>query len=353
MLTIIVLGAFTTLFYLLMKYDHPLTTIEEKEEEPLDPFPVVIFDAAYCGEPVPKGFDAVRIPIDGTLKADLTWKKEHDGALAYARKGLKIFWEIDLGLPNVLHALSNRTQFLSLTLSLEHFCKTLWKTFRKETVGLCLFRGSLDLSQNYPWDEEQLANLQEWMLEHHASEKVFFCRDVFSEYFGLLASGVPDSLPLFLLFDASEIEDPFIEAQLLNKEYFSRFHLGVKTRSAGLGGEIAWEGMPKKKGIIAREIKHQKTGEKAKLAVCLPRSHSSSLQIAFALLQTSRLPFRVIPEGELAIEWDGLDELIVDTQLVSAQFKRRLQGFCAAGGRVVSIGEPLGLAEEVSFEHWA
>lgn len=360
--------------------DHPLNTIDphhhdhaaEEEEEDIDQFPVSIFDAAYCGEQVPEGFDAVRISIDGKLKADLSWKKEREAAQAYAAQGLRIFWDIDLGLPNILHhALSNRTQFLSLTLSLEHFCKTLWKEFRKETAGLCLFRGTLDLIHSYPWDEEQIANLQDWMSEHYLSVDTpiqisvlketqktllnYFCRDALSEYLGLLASAVPDHLPLFLLLDASEIDDPFVEAQLLNKEYFSRFHLGVKTQRQLLGGEINWEGIPSEKGMIGREIQSDPKSKKPKLALCLPSRlicHPCSLQAALASLQNNNVSFRIISEGNLAIEWDGLDDLIVDTQFVSPQFKRRLQGFCAAGGRVVYAGGSLGLAEEIPFDAW-
>jgi hypothetical protein len=286
------------------------------------------------------------------------------------------------------HALSNRTQFLALTLSLEHFCKTLGKEFRKESLGLCLFRGSLDFSHDYPWDAEQTANLQEWIHECYPTFDAFakeisidisdyqsltsdllretetgktllqyFCRDAVSEYLGLLAAGVPDYIPLFLLLDATGISDSFVAAQLLNKEVFSRFHLGVKDRSAGnLGGEIGWESPPMESGMISRVIKDSIKIERAKLALCLPsRLHPSSteaLRKALVLLQKCKKPFRVIPEGELAVEWDGLDDLIVDTQSVSFQFKRKLQGFCAAGGRVVTIGELLGLAEEVPFKTW-
>lgn len=361
----------------------------EEAEEAIVPFPATIFDAAFNGEPVPAGFDTVRIPIDGKLTADLSWKKEREAAVAYVAQGLRIFWEIDLGLPHSMHhALSNRTQFLALTLSLEHFCKTLGKEFRKESVGLCLFRGSLDFSHDYPWDEEQTANFQEWIHECYPSIDAFakdtsldisdfksitsdflketevgktllqyFCRDAVSEYLDLLAAGVPDYIPLFLLLDATEISDAFVQAQLLNKEGFSRFHLGVKDRSTGnLGGEIGWESHPMKSGMISRVIKDCIKIERAKLAFCLPSRLrpflTEALRTALALLQKSEKPFRVIPEGELAVEWDGLDDLIVDTQFVSFQFKRKLQGFCAAGGRIVSIGALLGLAEEISFESW-
>ena len=358
-----------------------------------DPFPVRIFDASFCGETVPAGFDAVRIAIDGTIKADLSWKKEHDVATAYVKQGLRIFWEIDLGLPGSLHhALGNRTQFLGLTLSLEHFCNSLWKEFRKETVGLCLYRGPVDFSGNYPWDEEQVLNLQEWIKDLYANAELFaeetgikifnfasldvesmaqssagrdllkfFCRDSIGEYLSLLALRVPDSLPLFLLLDTNAAQDPMLTARLLTKERYPRFHLGVKGSNSGiqaLGGEIAWDGIPMEKGMISREVGNAPQVERAKLGICIPRmtfsrpASTTLLSHALDALIARKIPFRMIPEVNLAAEWDGLDFLIVDTQYVEVQFKRKLQGFCAAGGTVVYIGHSLGFAQEIALDEF-
>lgn len=357
-------------------HDHHHESDDEDLEELANTFPVRIFDATYCGEPVPQGFDAVRITIDGTIKSDLSWEKERAAATVYTAQGLQIFWEIDLGLLTFLqHGLGNRTQFLSLTLSLEHFCCSLWQEFRKQTVGLCLYRGPIDFSRDYHWDEEQVLNLQEWIKEQYSHLDSFidethidvldfssltvedmkqsdvgikllkcFCRDAVGEYLSLMASRVPDSLPLFLLFDAGEIQGPMLTARLLTKERYPRFHLAVRgadARAQVLGGEIAWDGT---------------RIERAKLGLCLPRmiltrpSLTRSLSEALDVLIERNIPFRVIPEVNLAAEWDGLDYLVIDTQHVEIQFKRKLQGFCAAGGIVVYIGEPLGFAQEVSFE---
>lgn len=371
-------------------HQHKHEAVEE-EEEPHFLFPSLVFDASYLEEMVPNGFDAVKISLDGKLKADLGWKKELEAARGYVAKGFRIFWEIDLGLINTLtHALSHRGQFLSLTLSLEHFCKTIWKEFRKETVGLCLFRGCLDFSKGYPWDEEQILNLQEWIAQIYSTMKDFvsetniavldyksltveslagsehgrqllanFCRDSMSEYFSLLAAGIPDSLPLFLLLDAKGIENPFFVAQMLNKAYFSRYHLGVKNSSRlSLGGDFSWEGSPLEKGGLSRQFNTPVKSKRFKLAFCLPSemicrvSTTQVLKQAFEELQRHEVSFRVIPERELAVEWDGLDELIVDTHFVSFQFKRKLQGFCAAGGRVISLRGQLGLPDEISFNSW-
>lgn len=373
-------------------HDHQHVHEDEEIEELADSLPARIFDASFCGEPAPEGFDAVRIVIDGTIKADLSWKKEREAALAYITQGLKILWEIDLGLPGSLHqSLGNRTQFLGLTLSLEHFCNTLWKEYRKETVGLCLYRGPVDFTDAYPWDEEQILNLQGWIKdqypildefvsETHVAASDFtgltvddlaksdvgrdllkcFCRDAVGEYFSLLAARVPDSLPLFLLFDTRGVKDSMLTARLLSKERYPRFHIASKIDAGApiLGGEISWDGMAAEKGIISREIENSMSEGKATLGFCLPRmtlSRPSSLEFlsrALDALIAHNILFRVIPEVNLAAEWDGLDYYLVDNQHVEIQFKRKLQGFCAAGGTVVYLGQSLGLAQEIPFEDW-
>lgn len=331
---------------------------EEEKDDNADASPVCIFDAAYCGEPVPKGFNGVKIQIDGRVKTDLSWKHEREAARIYAAQGLHLFWEIDLGvfkdLPN---ALGNTTQFLALGLSIEHFCATLWKEFRTETVGLCLYRGTPDFSLNYPWDEEQERNFHEWKLDLLPEASIFgeeilrrlFCSDAAAEYLKLLASRISDRLPLFLLFDVSAIQDVCIKVRLLAKERYSRFHLGVKdrqdegTRMPHFRGEIAWE------GISIKTIDKPRS----EVGFCLPCLSAGrpflteALQEVLKELCRQNVMFRVIPEGDLAVEWDGLDYLIVDTQTGESPFKRKLQGFCAAGGTVVCIGPSLGLPHEI------
>ena len=46
------------------------------------------------------------------------------------------------------------------------------------------------------------------------------------------------------------------------------------------------------------------------------------------------LPYRVVSEAQLTMEWDGLDELLVGEKTVSDLGWRQLEGFRAAGGEV-------------------
>ncbi len=62
------------------------------------------------------------------------------------------------------------------------------------------------------------------------------------------------------------------------------------------------------------------------------------------------IDYRIIPETYLTTEWHGLDYLIVDPDSLSSQGFRKLQGFCAAGGTIVSLGKIMGLPYEILFD---
>lgn len=359
------------------EHHHP----EESDEEEVLPefLPSHIFDAAYCGEEIPEGFDSVRIPIDGSIKADLSWKKEREAALHYVKQGRRLLWDLDLGLPGSLpHPLSHRPQFLSLALSLDHFRDTLWKEFRKETIGLCLYRGSPDFSLHYPWDGEQIHNLQAWLAEFFTTIEAFteetgiatadfslltpeilarsktgkelmrmFCRNAIAEYLTLLSARVSDALPLFLLFDVTSFQEPVEIAQLVTKELYSRFLLAIKSdfpRAVEMfDGDLPWEGATTCQGMIGRELlwtQDKDSHAEAKIGLCLPHatqclpSHLHMLKQAAADLLQRNIPFRIIPQRDLAAKWEGLDELVVNPSCVDAALERQLRGFRAAGGQI-------------------
>ena len=367
---------------------HPHDHEEEIEEVRLI-LPATIYDAEALGEKVPPGFDAVRIGIDGRIKANLSWAKAHAAAQDYIQQGLRLFWEIDLGLWNKLEQpLSSTTQFMSLSLSLEHFRDTLWKEFRDHSVGLCLFRGPIDFSQSLAWDAEQVVNLQTWLQELFGTHAAFsaetgipvesfasltraklqgtptgtdllqlFCRDACGEYLDLLAARLPDTLPLYVLLDAQGFNNIYRLAQLLTKERYPRLHVGIKGER--VGGTFAWEGTPLSMGMIGREPHPCKPIETPTIGICFPKmtdcrpAKNAKLKAAMENLHHYTIPFRIIPESYLTVEWDGLDYLIVDSVFVDIPLSRKLHGFCAAGGTVVAVGEMLGLPEEISWETFA
>jgi hypothetical protein len=351
-------------------------------------FPILkIYNIECFDENVPAGFNAVRILLDGRTNSDLNWKATRYAAVRYMAQGMRLFWEIDLGLFGQLQSsLSDQAQYLSLRLALEHFRDTLWKEFSQHTIGLCLYRGSIDFSHQLLWDATQVTNLQEWLRDLFKDVKTFvaetgiekrtfeeidqlilttteagesllklFCRDAAMEYINLLAGLLPDGVIPFVLLDTSSIKSSLLLAQLLSKERFERV-LRVTNESLLPINVFSPSGVTS--GFVDRKPQVIKTQHPTTLGVCLPPtslyrpSHDLNLQKAFNLISEKNIPFRIIFEDNLTTEWEGLDHLLVSSSCLTPQGIRKLRGFGAAGGTVLIIGESIGLPYELQFKDW-
>ncbi len=298
-----------------------------------------IYDLRFGDEPDLSSYNTVLLHLNGKVSADLDWKAEEQAAQNYSDQGLKLLWQLDLGLFNCLKApLSNQMQFLSLILSLEHFRDTLWKKFKDCTLGVCLYEGSANFAKQIVWDDQLQANFLLWSEKHQfkfedmqTDLKSLFARDAVAEYLTLMANRMPDAMQFFIQLEVEPLISLAKEAQLLNRERFERFHLMAR------GGRLPMQ-----------------YNDEAKIGVCLPGCHLidpklyQNLEEVFGKLLIEKTLFRIIPEAFLTHEWDGLDYLIVEPAALSSQGKRKLLGFCAAGGTIVTLGEQLlGLPHEI------
>jgi len=351
-----------------------------------------IFDALSLNEEVPTSgdlsqFNAVKILLKGGLHADLDWKEATASAERYVSQGLRLFWEIDLGLfAGLPQPLSDQGQFFALGLALEHFRDHIWKDYKEQSIGLCLYRGSIDFSHVVSSRQDQEKGLQDWIescfqtidlfrletgidvatfhemkFDHlYASSPVdaslltLHSADVAAEYLVMLANRLPDEIPLFILLDAETVHNPYLLGQLSSKERFGQIQPLIKGSRLPLE-EYAWEQSNVALGYLARKAIPSLPLRETKIGVCLPALtvvrpiHYYPLQMAMDDLIKVDIHFRVIPESSLISSWDGLDYLIVDPALLGPQGKRKLQGFCAAGGTVLSLGEAMGLPQELPF----
>lgn len=340
-------------------------------EQPLSCCPRIFEGNCHA---IPHGFDTVTIALDGRVQADLDWKKERELARQAVEKGYAILWDMQLGLiEGLAKPLANQAQFLSLTLSLEHFRDTLWKEFKTETRGISIFRGSADFSHDFPWDHQQEHNLKAWLQETEGSHLVslpvdqlqshvegqhrvrLFCRDVAVEYFALLATRLPDSLAAYLYLDASSFAGSLAsEIQLLNPERFDRLNLALKGHH--LPFDVLGWGSPTAQGYSGTCFCELPPMASVSIGVCIPPLTCidlhcyQELEEGLKVLQKQALPFKLIAENQLTSQWDGLDYLLYNPAGLSAQGKRKLQGFCAAGGTVVSTGKLLGFPHEIGLE---
>lgn len=324
-----------TLLYLNMKtltWDKPFYYLDEKLFAPK------IYDGTPHEDLLLSDFNTITLRIDGRMSSELNWDNAIKLAEHYVERGFFLFWEMECGLFNGLNfPLSDQMQFASLGLALDHFLDKIWKRFSHQIVGICLYRGNADFSIGFAWDETQKTGFKEWQEKGNRDEK-FYCRDVCIAYLDALIVNLPDALQPFLLLDASTIDNLGQCAQLLTKERFERWHLGIKGSSLPFQ-EMKWEEGASPYGTISYEPLIIPPVEEIKTAVCLPsvetNPYTNELHHILQQLEKKKTPFKMIPEAFLITEWDGLDELIVIKDSLSVQGKRKVQGFMAAGGNVL------------------
>ncbi len=204
--------------------------------------------------------------------------------------------------------------------------------------------------------------MSEWLKEVeisqndlHPMHKILFCRDLCVKYMSLLVSRIPDSLPVYLFLDMAPFtKSPLAQLLVMNPEKFERFSLGLRSHTV----PFHWIGWSRgsSQGYSGFDNTVLPPEEKSTIAVCIPPtrcylpSQYAGLEEAIKQLHQHDLPFRLIAESALISQWAGLDYLIYSPNGLDVQGKRKLQGFCAAGGTAVSSTDQLiGLAHEIPF----
>lgn len=348
----------------------------EAESDFLQQVPIVkprIFEGSLANG-IPAGFDAVTIRLDGRMQAELDWKIARKEASLATEQGFGLMWAIDLGLfTGLALPLTNQGQFLSLALSLEHFRDSLWHEFKDNTLGVSLYRGAADFSLGFPWDPQHEQNLKSWLKESCSLEAELpelrqsqegrqllrlFCRDVAVEYLSLLAARLPDTLKAHLFLDMSSFTGSCSdELQYLNPERFDRLQLAI--RNARLPFEAMGWGAPTPCGYSGMNPFQLPEPQENKIGVCVPpmvfnrASHYEGFEEALAYLQRLSISYKFIDENSITAKWDGLDYLLYSPSGLSVQGRRKLQGFCAAGGTAVSTGILMGFPQEISVHNLA
>jgi hypothetical protein len=351
---------------------NPLFFLDELSQEDGTPIFPKVYTPKVHASAIPEGFDAVSIYCNGRTDSALDWREQKSLAKKYVEAGLRIFWEIDLGLFHHLKApLLDQTQFYSLGLSLKHFRETLWAEFRDQTVGLSLYKGTLAFEDYWIWDQKQVESLQAWLQDIFVEVSIFrketkievsewvelipallnlngegkkllqmFCRNSVVEYVEMLSDQLPADLAICMIFEEGRGLNPLLQARMLAKDRFERI------MRVDVSGKIA--------SCIY--------DENASVGICFPPmnynipSQYEGLEDAVKWLEEHGMTFRFVSEPYLTTDWHRLDYLLVVPNGITPLTMRKLKGFCAAGGVVVVIGELSAsfgeLADVISFSDW-
>jgi hypothetical protein len=265
------------------------------------------------------------ITLPATPSHSLDWSVEIAKGQKLVEAGKKIVWKFDLGLEEPFYLLEEEMRFQSAALALKQFTDSVWPQFKENTLALSLYRGSADFAAHFRWSEKQTSNFSIWLEEHERIDspqaRRLFAADAFAIYFQMLSHRLPDEVPIFLLFDLRSFNSPSEALQIISKERFEHFLVALQDRNLPLDGFI-WNDA----GVQSRQIKSLQ-------GLVFPESSSDRFDSLLGRYPKAKIVF----EAFLIDEWEGLDQLIVLEGSLGMQGARKLKGFEAAGGEVLSI----------------
>jgi hypothetical protein len=234
--------------------------------------------------------------------------RTHDD-LQWTIEGAPSVFEFDLGLNDPYFPLEDEMHFNALAKALTQFTQDVWPRF--PNAKAILYRGSADFSRYFKWTEIQEANFVSWKenIAENSEEhlKRLFCAESFVLYFQMLAHKLPDELPISLILDTKDTGTLAEILHLLSTSRFEHFRVEAINYQSNIG-------------------------------ICIPTdTHCTTqvLQKLDALIQ--KMPsFRPIYETHLTEEWEGLDEIHILPHTLTERGRRKLKGFEAAGGHIIS-----------------
>lgn len=335
------------------------------------PFTPRIFTGQWK-EALPEGFNGALISLPMGTADNLDWSQMAEQAELLCAQGHWIVWHFDLGVfERLKQPLSDEGQFKALALGIKHFESTLYARFSSKTLAVTLFKGRGDWSDAWSWSTEEEEAFGKWQEERgcsllsrfEAEDSVegqqrlrLFCRDRGAHFLELLASQLPEMCPALALIDVSDLPTYSERAQMVSREVFEYVTPVVRSRGEVLS-PLSWGEKRGRFGFFSDALA-EVDGKELNLALSLPSldrflvtSPSLWEQIASDLVEAGR-EYRVIEELRFSQSWMCVDHCVVISAQISPAGKRMLQGFCAAGGQVVHVGESLGLAEEISWENF-
>lgn len=255
----------------------------------------IVFQNAFlrkeASEAIPEGFDAATLPLDATKKSKFNWTIE--------QSALPVIYELDLGLFfDLTNSLPHVAQFQALSFAVDTFVSRV-----DFPAGCILYKGPI---------------LEE-------DDKI--------DFLSLLVNALPPHITPFTLQDASHIQDPIHFANMMLKFARAGFKTAFKNPPFSTDS-LVWEEGCSRGGYIGSDVSKREKAEDAKVGIVVTDLIEEEKKALLQLIEDG-VAFRIIPEERLTTEWDGIDEMIVGEQ-VGPLTRRMLQGFEAAGGRIVS-----------------
>jgi hypothetical protein len=316
--------------------------------------------------------NCVSIAIDLSLTSPLKFEEKIKEAQAIIDQGFLLFFRLDLQLKKTYDNYFSEVTFEAYRLGLKIFHEKLLKPFLDKTYGLGFDFGCLNprlienkmdackvkdyLISTYPSFDSFFGFSIEAFFDHLQDEKVkkeidLYQMGLIGEYFHRLVSSIQESVEIYLFFDLQE-QTSLNVLQFLSLERFPYMRVGLKNcplPCLGLNieqGKMLGGTLDGSTFVLAEPS----------IGIVFPNDQKLSFEkesVVSLFLERFlklNLPFYVLYEDSMTENWQNLEEVIVLSSMVDKNLKRKCQGFAAAQGKVIVVGEPLGVLDEVSFD---
>ncbi|MCB1113630.1 MAG: hypothetical protein KDK62_02625 [Chlamydiia bacterium] len=227
------------------------------------------------------------ITLDCKPSSLLDFKGGRIEALQHIARGEPVRFYLDFGLERL-----NPHEIPAAALALDHFFEVLVPELQDYIEEVCFYKGTFPESP-----------------------------ETFSQTLNRLAAKVSVDNPISLRFQTNG-ETPLNIARKSSKVYYHQFKVLVDDNLPPLNSMDATVGF------------------------LLPSDKDAD----FEALMKRGVDLRAIEEAYLIADWHGLNYLLVDPKYLDNESIRKLKGFQAAGGGVISLGEKIGLEEEIQFD---
>ena len=96
--------------------------------------------------------------LDARLNSDLKWDFK-------PKTDRPIFWYLDFGFHEALPSFRQNGLLSSYLIAIEQFVEQCWKPYSSETIGVYLFRGTLNQTCQMKWDLDFEEDYLKWKEE--------------------------------------------------------------------------------------------------------------------------------------------------------------------------------------------
>ncbi len=269
----------------------------------------------------------------------LDWKEPILEAKSLIAEGRSILWYLDCGLSRGKLILRDELYWNAIDLAIRQFTEVVLPDFQTTSMGVCLYQGYADIAERFVWQPQDAIFFDEFMQEHRMRDKaakILFSWNVFADYLQRILVLLPDTMTIFANFDIEVGLNPEMVPIIFSKERFPHLILDLKS--------------------TLRE--NHSLAEPISLGIALPQDGRMSEEMLIMIndiekmLSLKKILFRVIPEAELHLEWEGIEALIYFSENIDRIGKRGITGFNASGGTLIYADAPLGFDDETDLQSW-